>query len=209
MRHLARQHTSFAEAFPLQTTTRMRIARLTAVLGFSLLGACTTGNNAPDPTGRLCSTHYTVSGTFMQSTARPADNQDGCWPVGTWTFSVAVDTTQDNTCNPAPTPLPMYQMEADWVADPNDPGQMVETFKYDTDPSVLNHVSVTEGGVIMGGNGSGFGACAGELDLWDAACTHVWTLQPEADTYDPGGTIQGQGEYSEYGSMHCPYDTAP
>ena len=191
----------------MQTNDTMRIARLTALIGLSLLGACTTGNTPPDPTGRLCTTNFTVTGTFTQSMPRPADhsNDDGCWPVGMWKFNVAVDTTQSNTCSPAPMPLSGgYQFEGDLTPDMNDPmGPPVETFKYDTDPSVENHVSVTEGGTD--GNANGYGACAGELDLWDAACTHVWTFQPEANTYDPGGMIAGQATYSEFSSAHCPF----
>ena len=182
----------------MQTSdTTMRIARLTALIGLSLLGACTTGNPPPDPTGRLCSMHYSLSGSFTASQARPANNTDGCWPVGTWTFTAKVDTTQSNTCSPAPMTLPSYQFEGDLATDPNDPmGPPVETFKYDTDPTATDVVvKVTEGGA---------GSCAGELDLWDSPCKHVWVFQPETDTIDAMTTLSGQAEYNEFSSAQCP-----
>lgn len=181
----------------MQTTIGMRIVGLFALIGLSILGACTNGSSQNDPTGRTCTTNFTLTGSFTATQPRPADNTDGCWPIGTWKFTAAIDTTQDNTCSPAPMPLAGgYQMEGTLMPDMADPqGPPDEVFTYDTDPNAMNMVKVTEGGA---------GSCAGELDLWDAACTHIWIFQPETDTIDPMTTISGQGEYSEFASAHCP-----
>lgn len=179
----------------------MRIVGISAWIGLSLLAAaCTTGDNGPgnnDTRGIQCSAQFSVTGSFTASAPRPADNTDGCWPVGMWTFSAAMmDGT--NTCSPAPMPLGQYQFEGDLEADPSDPGgPMIETFKYDTDPSDARAVvKVTEGGS---------GSCAGELDLYSTDGKQVWVLRPEIDTIDPMSTISGDGEYRTYSTDQWPY----
>ena len=177
----------------------MRIAGISAWIGLSLLAAaCTTGDpgsGTNDTRGILCSAQMSVTGSFMASAPRPSDNQDGCWPVGMWTFSASITA---NTCSPAPMPLGQYQFEGDLETDPSDPtGPQLETFKYDTDPSDARAVvKVTEGGS---------GSCAGELDLYSADGKQVWVLRPETDTIDAMTTISGDGEYRTYDSDQWPY----
>jgi hypothetical protein len=169
----------------------MRIAGISALVGFSLLAACTTGDS-PTNTNTLgiqCSAELTVSGSFTASQPRPDDNADGCWPIGTWTFTAQLVDGM-NSCSPAPTPLPQYQFEGTLSPDPNDPeGPQLQTFTFTTDPTVNNTVKVTEGGS---------GSCSGDLELYSADGKQVWVLRPEVDTIDATSTISGDGEFRIY-----------
>ena len=177
----------------------MKTTYLGGVIGLALFAACAgpldPGPGGPSP-ARTCSADFTISGTFTATAPRPAANLDGCWPIGTWKFTAAAVAGSD-TCSTPPVPLAGgYQFEGDLVTDQSDPqGPPIETFTYDTDPSVMSAAKVTEGGA---------GSCSGELDLYSADCTKVWEFQPETDTTDPTTTISGQAEYSEYRTSMCP-----
>lgn len=149
---------------------------------------------------RICAWEFTLTGSFTASAPRPADNQDGCWPVGVWKFtatSAGAPTDGTPGCSPQPTPLAGgYQFHGGLETDPNDPqGPPLETFTYDTDPSVTNTVKVTEGGS---------GSCAGELDLFSTDGKQVWVFQPETDTTAATTTISGQAEYGEFRTSQLP-----
>ncbi|HTR55473.1 MAG TPA: hypothetical protein VMJ10_32565 [Kofleriaceae bacterium] len=185
----------------------MRIAGISASIGLSVaVVACTSGdeNSNHDTRGITCQDNYTVTGNFVMSSmagsGRPTGQTDGCWPVGMWTFTVALDTTMTNTCTPTPTPLPQYQFEGDLATDPDDPtGPPIQTFKYDTDPTdTMTIIKVTEGG-------AGDAACEGELDLYSPDGTQMWLLKPEADTTNATGTITGSGQFTIYTMDQWPY----
>jgi hypothetical protein len=189
----------FAKALALQKDPDMRPAGLNATLflGLASLVACTTGdpNTNNDTRGITCAATFTVAGTFTASAARPADNLDGCWPIGMWTFTATM--TDAGGCSPAPVPLGQYQMEGTLVQNPEDPtGPMLEAFDYVTDPNVRSRVGANEGGS---------GSCEGELDLYSADGKQVWLLKPETDTIDAMTTISGSGEYRTYTTDQYPY----
>ena len=196
----------FGKALALHYDGGMRIAGISVSIGLSLaVAACTSGDESPpngDTRGITCQDNFTITGNFvlssMSGSGRPADNLDGCWPVGMWTFTVALDTTMSNTCSPAPTPLPQYQFEGDLEPDSNDPGgPPIETFKYDTDPTdMYTIIKVTEGGS---------GSCEGEVDLYSTDGTQMWLLKPEIDTIDPMSTISGNGEFTIYTMDQWPF----
>src|SRR5687767_9646792 len=82
------------------------------VFSMLLVAACGVGDEGPDvetidpnPLAIACTDAFKVSGTFTPSTARPVDNPAtpdvdetvaGCWPAGTWTFSVTLDPSPEN-----------------------------------------------------------------------------------------------------------------
>jgi hypothetical protein len=184
----------------------MRSAGISLAVGIALaLAGCTSGDETPpnnDMRGITCQDNFTLTGNFVLSTmsgsGRPTDNQDGCWPVGMWTFSVALDTSMTNNCSPTPQALAQYQFEGDLAPDPDDPsGPPLETYKYDTDPSdSMIIVKVTEGGS---------GSCQGELDLYSQDGTQVWLLKPEVDTIDAMSTISGYAQYTTYKTDQWPF----
>ena len=179
----------------------MRIAGISALVGLSLAAACTSGDSSPpnnDTRGIQCTTNFTLTGSFTASQPRPADNTDGCWPVGMWTFSAALDTTMTNSCMPQPTPLQSYAFEGDLTPDTNDPtGPELEVYTYDTDP--------TDQMIILKVSEGGSGSCQGELDLYSTDGTQVWLFKPETDTIAATTTISGYAIYTVYGSDQWPY----
>ena len=84
---------------------RVKAFTLVAFLGTG----CGVGDDAkfepidPNPNKKVCTDAFRVTGTFAEGTtpARPIDPDTnlpigGCWPVGKWTFTVALDPTDDN-----------------------------------------------------------------------------------------------------------------
>ena len=141
--------------------------------------------------GIQCSAMFTVTGSFVQSDPRPADNPDGCWPVGMWTFTAqAVPNT--NTCDPTPVPLPQYQMQGTATTDPTT-GEYDESFSYVTDPSAH---------VIVKANEGGSGSCEGDLSIYSADGKQVWSLKPELNL---DFSIVGAGEFDIYDTNQWPY----
>jgi len=151
-----------------------------------LAAGCGVGNDGgfqgTNTLGRICSASLTITGSFEQGMAKPAD-VNGCWPVGTWTFSAAIAS---NDCDTAPTFLPQYQFKVDQTLDAD--GNPEQSFTYLTDPNSHFRVKVTSGGA---------GQCEGELDLYSTDGTEVWILHPEL--YDDLSVL-GDGEYSLYDS---------
>ncbi len=136
-----------------------------------------------DMLGRVCGSTFSITGSYQQSLAQPAD-VEGCWGVGTWTFSAKVES---NDCTSAPAVLPMYQFKVDETTDAD--GNPDQTFTYMTDPSVHNRVKIS-------GNGIG---CEGELDLFSADGTQVYILKPELPKDAANGAaLSGDGEFWIY-----------
>lgn len=131
----------------------------------------------------------TLQGSFVQSTPRPADNQDGCWPVGMWTFT---PTITGGDCSPTPTPLGQYQMQATATTDPVT-GEYSESFSYPTDPGAMVIVKANEGGA---------GSCQGELDIFSTDGKQVWGFKPELYL---DNTIMGDGEFRIYNADQWQY----
>lgn len=161
------------------------------VLCVGVLGAgCSVGGDPPTCAGascgdqlqRVCGSTLTVSGSFTQSAAPPTTPYDGCWPIGTWTFSAAVAT---NDCQTAPSMLPAYSFQGTTTVDP-DTGDLLQQFSYLTDPTAHNLIRVSE---------AGNKACEGELDLYSPDGLQVWTLKPWLDA---NNVVSGEGDYWLY-----------
>lgn len=167
--------------------------RTAGLIALACSAACTTGDGSTttDNRGIQCSAAMTVTGSFAQSTPRPADNPDGCWPIGMWTFTAAMTS---NDCSPAPVPLPQYQFQGSWGPDPSDPtGDNIETFTYVTDPNAMVIVKANEGGA---------GSCAGDLSIFSPDGKQVWSLRPELFL---DNTISGDGEFRVYNTDQWQY----
>src|SRR5665647_77227 len=96
--------------------------------------------------GITCRAHFMLTGSFVEGTpARPTDPDTGmpmtgCWPVGTWTFTAAIDTAataaETHPCAPAPGVLPSYSFKVDRTEDPN-AGGLVESYTWNGDQASL------------------------------------------------------------------------
>jgi hypothetical protein len=150
-------------------------------------GGLDDDNNTLD---RVCTTQLAVTGSFVQSKPPPLDEEtgmptQGCWPVGIWTFSAAIESAPAN-CPNEPALLPEYQFKVEELLD--DDGLRYQDNTYMTDPSVRHRVKVSEGGA---------GLCQGELNLFSADGKEVWIIKPSlyADLH-----LGGDGEYMLYNS---------
>lgn len=136
-----------------------------------------------DMIGRVCTMEMSVTGSFVRSKAPPVHEDGtpytGCWPIGTWTFTVA---KIDSDCATTPTPLPQYQFKVDEAFDADGLPYQVNT--YLTDPSVRNRVKVSQGGS---------GLCEGELNLFSNDGKEVWIIKP---AMFENLSLGGDGEYS-------------
>lgn len=167
--------------------------RTVAVLASILATGCVVESvdeapmTTPDTIGRLCTMQMAVSGTFVESTPAPPHEDGtpytGCWPIGTWTFSVTPGQTD---CSPAPAPLGQYQFKVELKTDSD--GQYYQSNTYMTDPSARHRVKVSQGGA---------GLCQGELNLFSADGKEVWIIKPSL--YEDKH-LGGDGEYSLHDS---------
>jgi hypothetical protein len=155
----------------------MRITSLLLAGSIASLVACDGSVTEEDKL--VCSAPLTLSGSFAIGDPKPAAI-NGCWPVGTWTFTATVGTT---TCNPAPTPLAQYQFKGERDLTAPEP-DYTWNYTYLTDPAdVTAHIGVTSGGG---------GLCEGEVILYSADGKTLWNMHPalQADN-----TLTGLGDY--------------
>lgn len=168
----------------------MRIAGISAL--FLLATGCGVGDDGsmmPDPNGRQCTAQLTTTGTFVADTANPPPmGWVTCWPVGTWTFTAKVGTTD---CAPAPTPAAQYVMKGSVQPDQNGDPQPVMSFMGDA--SLRPIAKYSDGGS---------GLCEGELDLYSTDGKTVWLLKPELNT--DNATLSGDGEYGVFATDQYP-----
>ena len=180
---------------------------LVLCLGLGALAACGVGDDGPPstPEPRICQAHFTVAGQFTMSRAAPDDvNNDtgvapgdgipdiqGCWPVGTWTFSL---TQVDNTCKTAPTPNAEYKFSGVFVPDAVEPDYVFTLVT--PDPTSMTHrVNVSSGGG---------GLCEGSLELYSADAKQAWILNPALNVFNMSGPLTGVAEYGEYKEAQYP-----
>ena len=170
----------------------MRLAGISAF--FILAAGCGVGDDGPgpgpdpNPNGRVCGAVLATSGSFTPDAANPPPTDyEGCWPVGMWTFTVAVSM---NTCSASPAPLAQYQMKGIVMPDQN--GDPLPEMTYVTAPGPRVIAKYSEGGS---------GLCEGELDLYNTDGTKVWLLKPELNA---DNTITGDGEYGEFTTDQFP-----
>jgi hypothetical protein len=154
----------------------------------------------PNPADLICSADFkVVMGMFQANPPmRPADHQDGCWPIGMWSFKLMAKG--QSTCPSQPPPLSSgYQMLVEGMVDAMD-GAINQTFKYvksDEDTTTANVLAkVTEGGP----------SCEGHLELFDKPGTEVWSMTPELDSTSPTSTISGTARYELYRSDQWAFD---
>jgi hypothetical protein len=176
----------------------------------------------PNPNGLVCTDAFKVTGTFTAGLpARPTtDNTDpldpipfsGCWPYGTWTFTVtrdpgdeniqdidgdlkvdrcgAVEGTQGATVDASysmvvtrETVMTDEQYYNKYVLS-GQTGAGADTM---WNGKVVHRVKVTEGGG---------GECEGGIELYSVDGTSYWNLHPALT----GTTISGFGDFAIYKS---------
>jgi hypothetical protein len=180
----------------------IRAGVLSICLVSGLLGGCLAGDD-PNAGGgggggsgsdnntldRSCTAALTITGTFAPGQAAPLNpdgsTYEGCWPIGTWTFSAALVAGMDS-CSTPPTPLPSYSFVATVTTDPQT-GDPLQNFKYTTDSTAHAIVHVSEASNAQ---------CEGEVDVYSADGTQIWNMKPWLAT----GTITGEGEFQQYNS---------
>ena len=186
------------------------------------------GGPGPDvnPNRMQCSAAFQTTGSFVQGAPRPLVNDaadprnglpiQGCWPVGTWTFTASVDNTasvldldgdgEGDRCGAdgtaAPTLETSYSFKVERIEDVLSDG-LVEKYTYlGTSPNFFK-VKVSEGG---GGD------CEAAMELVSADRKQWWMLNPGICTSDEARTaaelkqcqafgnrqIVGSGDYTVY-----------
>lgn len=155
----------------------------------ALVAACDPGSVDDGQTQDelVCSASLTMAGTLAVSAPKPAEI-DGCWPIGTWTFTATVG---EHDCSAAPTPLAQYQIKVDRDLASEDP-DYTWTYEYLTDPSVTADIGVTSGGG---------GLCEAIVMLYSADGKTVWNMHPalQADN-----TLNGTGDYEVHTVTQIP-----
>jgi hypothetical protein len=198
----------------------------TAACGVDDGGKTETVN--PNPLAIQCTDAFKVTGTFTASTARPTDNPStpnvdeavlGCWPAGTWTFSLALDPGNENILDINGDKLPD---RCGQVA-----GTAAATFKQSCSFTVTR---ADDGNGYVDAytvNGGGFAAdcsqagecvarlkvseggareCEGGFEIYSADRKEYWNLKPEqasAPAPNAGG-LDGVGEYTRYNAPQVP-----
>ena len=163
-------------------------------------GACTSGDSMGMVTeGITCSTALTITGgTFMAATPacpylQTGSTQCECWPVGTWTFTVAVDTTNPTNDCPSPQLDPSYGFNVTTTTDA-ETGDLVPSYAL-IDPNNTYPDSLVKT--------SDNGTCQGEVDLYSPDGKTVWEFNPAAAAQPDVGastTLSGVGQYRVYNS---------
>ncbi len=172
----------------MRTTTLAAAGILTTVVGCGVGGIQGSGGGNE----LACAAPVSITGSFSMEAAQP-NEISGCWPIGTWSFSITVG---DGDCGDVPAPLATYAVRFERDLSANQPDyEWIST--YLTDPSDTSaHVSVTSGGG---------GLCEGNIQIYSADGRAVWNLHPalQAD-----GSITGQGEFMRYTSDQRPQPDA-
>lgn len=149
------------------------------------MGGTNDDGSAPPPADGgavgtlLCEATLSLSGTYTQGKAPPADHEEGsCWPDGAWTFTA---TVVDNNCQSAPKLESQFRFQVVEDDDFND------TITYLNDPGNL-YVTTK----ISGGDGA---ICIGAFLIFSADGKTVINLRPalQADN-----SLNGQGDYRVY-----------
>ena len=175
--------------------------RSLALAPLLLFGACGVGDDGPPstPEPRICQAHFTVSGTFTlgmpspdkvnnDTGAPPGDGMPdimGCWPVGTWTFTLKQD---DNNCAKEPTPLAEYKLNVAFIDDPVEPDYMY-TLVEPNPTTTKTRQSVSSGGG---------GLCVANIEVFSEDGKQTWNLQPALDVFNMNGPLTGVAEYAEW-----------
>ena len=155
--------------------------------------------------GVTCNGAFKLTGTFTPGTpARPIDPDTtlpltGCWPVGTWTFTAAVDPAGTN-CKTPPEVLPSYSFRLDRAEGTDMQGLSDTVTNLTSIGNKLWHLSVSSNGQGCEGNFE-FGSPDGK-DYWDMKPV---LLNPPNATDPPTNKIVGNGDYDEYTANGWPW----
>jgi hypothetical protein len=175
-----------AHALQLRAPMKNNIRVPHAVLGLTLaLGAapgCLSGSppstgDRQQQLGIICEAQVRIAGQFQASAAPPSD-VFGCWPVGTWTFSASIESTD---CASPPALEPRYAFSVTRDAD------ALETYRFLNEP--------TRPGVKLKVSSGGSGLCEGGLMIYSPDRKTLVNLKP---TLNADGTVTGNGEVELY-----------
>jgi hypothetical protein len=181
----------------------MKLASL-MLSGAFVLAACGVGDEGGDDDGvgadvRLCTTAFTLNGTYSVSQAPPdrmnnetgepgADGMfdiQGCWPTGNWSFQL---TPSESNCTPAPQPPVTIAFRVDFIDDAIEPAYRY-TLTQPTQGVESPRISVSQGG-------GGF--CEGIIELFNSDGKEVYNLTPNVGVFNANGPITGHGEFSRW-----------
>jgi hypothetical protein len=156
---------------------------------------------------RLCTDNYSVSGTFTLGESSP-DNVNnetgeapgdgmpdiqGCWPAGTWTFSL---TRIDGDCGTVAVP-PSFSFEVDFIADPIEPDFMETLIA----PAVGSASAADYRLHVSQGGG---GLCEGGLEIFSTDGKEVFNIHPTLNVFNTSGPLEGSGEFSRFSKNQVP-----
>lgn len=157
-----------------------------------------TGSDDRDMTlGIVCNSEFKITGSFAPGMpGRPIDETTmepigGCWPIGTWTFTAAVDPDA-NECTPAPTVQASYSFRVDGM---DDGDGIVRSY------TNLGSLGNLQYHLAVSGNGQG---CEGNFEVGSADGKQYWNLQPLVPN-DAPTMIAGKGEYALYNADAWPW----
>lgn len=183
-----------------------------SAISLLLIGACGVGDDG-GPTGptdpRLCTTSFSLTGTFTVGAAPPdaVNNEtreppgdgvpdiEGCWPTGTWTFTAAVkaNTSNEPDCAPQPTAPQSLQFKVDFVNDPIEP-----TYTYTViAPTTFKKTTAK---VTSGGGG----LCEGLMELFSEDGLETFNFHPVLNVFNQNGPLEGQGEFARFSVNQIP-----
>lgn len=186
--------------------------RAGAFIAIAILGAaCGVGDEEdlvpvdPNPAKMVCTDSFKITGTFTAGTPmRDADSPTGCWPVGTWTFTVALDPTDDNVLDITGDQKPdrcgavsgtraaTFDASYNLVVTRVDDGDgWVDTLAINGaaggrwNGKTVYRLKVTEGGG---------GECEGGIELYSPDSLEYWNMKPSL----AGTVLSGFGDYALY-----------
>jgi hypothetical protein len=162
----------------------------------------------------ICTDAFKVTGSLTPSTPRPVEDPNnpgdpftGCWPVGTWNFTVTIDPSDENIIDvdgdqqgdrcgvvsgttaatfDASYSFTVNRREGSDGQGPEDSyvlnGAVQEGDKFRWNDKYLSRLKVTEGGG---------GECEGGLELFSTDGKSYWNMKPALT----GTTITGFGDF--------------
>ena len=200
-----------------------------ALLSMMFVAACGVGSDSdtmqgddgpvepinPNPLAIQCTDAFKINGTFTPSTARPTDVA-GCWPAGTWTFSVTLDPSdeaildingdkQPDRCGRVSGTVPAtFKASYSFIVTRTDDGEgyadayMMATGQPFQTSCASPGDCVARLKVTEGGNRE----CEGGLEIYSADRKQYWNLHPAQDT--GVATLDGFGEFTQYVEAQTP-----
>jgi hypothetical protein len=184
------------------------------ILGSLFAVGCGVGDDGggipenKNPNGLVCTDAGTITGTFTAGTPVQPPDVSGCWPVGTWTFTVALDPADDNVLDITGDDQPdrcgrvsgtnaavfdasysfvvnRTMTEDGWDESYVLTGAVQDGERYKWNDKLLYRLKVSEGG---GGD------CEGGLELYSLDGKSYWNLKPS----QLGAVLSGVAEFALY-----------